>query len=136
MIKIKRCRSYITFFLEEPFRQLIEHGEVFTIRRYHRKQGLVEVRRNKRGQPIGLATVEFVGFVKKENGGFVVVDENGKVISKLDKFVSKSGFGSLESWIGAYQKIYKRPQDYFSFGRLYRVQLVKLYNENLKYSIF
>jgi len=128
LIKIKRCRSYITFFLEEPFRQLIEHGEVFTIRRYHRKQGLVEIRRRKTDRPVGLATVELVGFVKKENGSFVVVDENGKIISKLDKFVNKSGFDSLRDWIEAYLKFYKKPHNYFSFGRLYRVRLVKLWN--------
>jgi len=121
--------GYIVFQHEKPFQYLLKHGFVYTLRATKRREGVVELRRSRSERPLGLVSVSFVGLVERVNDKYVVIHptKTQKWIP-LESFVKHSGFDTLEEWLKAYVKL----NGYVMFPpRLYKVELVKLYNKTL-----
>ena len=75
---------------------LLTHGEVYTLRgrRKNCPDGRVTVRAGRYVSIMG--SIEYVG----------VIDLNDPAqVSRLNNYVSKSGFSSVEEWVEAYKKL-------------------------------
>jgi len=121
--------GYIVFQHDKPFQHLLKHGFVYTLRATKRREGVVELRRSRSERPLGLVSVSFVGLVERMADRYVVVNPaKPQQRVPLESFVKYSGFDSLQEWLKAYVKL----NGYVMFPpRLYKVQLVKLYNKTL-----
>ena len=113
--------SYIIFENDKAFRHLVEKGFVYTLRT-NRSAGVVKLKRSRCSKDIGLVRVELIGNVKKHNGSYIVLTRNGENYN-LEEFLPYSGFNSLEEWLSAFLKYYKR----VSIVKLYKVTLTKLF---------
>ena len=114
--------SYIIFQNDKAFRHLVKKKIVFTLRAHNRKEGVVKLKRNKHSKSIGLVRVEFIGnVVKKKNGDYIVKTKDNEI--NLEEFVKYSGFNSLEEWLCAFWKYYKRVNTI----KLYKVTLIQLF---------
>ena len=121
--------GYIVFQYDKPFQYLLKHGFVYTLRAAKRREGVVELRRSKSGRALGLVSVAFIGLVERIDNKYVVINPaKPQEWVPLESFVKHSGFDSLQEWLKAYVKL----NGYVMFPpRLYKVQLVKLYNKTL-----
>jgi len=111
---------FITFKSDKAFNYLIANGYVYTIRK-RLAVGNKWLKRDWRGDPIGLVRVEPVGVVKAVGKGKYAVNVNDELIP-LEQFVKYSGFDSLEEWI-SFEKLHA---GCIAGSVLYKVVLVKL----------
>jgi len=114
--------GYIVFKHPRALNHLLTKGVVYTLRRFNRSKGVVELRTDKGGPSIAEVFVELVGFVKSADGKYVVQAPDGSE-TPLDEYVKESGFDTVEEWIDAYKKLHKYRSA--NQARLFRVKLLK-----------
>ena len=81
--------SVIYFKCQKAFSYLLNNGEVYTIRTKQRRTGLAWVKHNKR--KVADVWVEYVSEITDP--------------VELERFVDKSGFGSVEEWLAEVRKL-------------------------------
>jgi len=124
LLKSRERKTVIYFKSKKALDCLLKNGEVYTIRPKKRFEGLAYVKTSKKGRKLAEVEVKYVGEVVQtapDDEWFVV--EGAYAKGKLEEFVDKSGFNSVEEWLEEVRKLNggKLPDKMF----LYHVKLLE-----------
>ncbi|HDN74285.1 hypothetical protein DRP04_02650 [Archaeoglobales archaeon] len=98
-------KSPIYFKSKKALDYLLKNGSVYTIRKSRRKEGLAWVMGENR-RKIADAIVEYIGeVVLTEPDSEWWVTKGAYGIAKLEEFVKKSGFSSVEEWLDEVKRL-------------------------------
>jgi len=100
-------KTVIYFKSKKALDYLLKNGEVYTIRLRKRSEGLAYVKTHRKGRKIMDVVVRYVGEVMLlQKLGWSVVGEV-YIIGKLEDFVNKSGFSSVDEWLEEVKRLNK-----------------------------
>ena len=101
-----RRKTVIYFKSKKALDYLLKNGEVYTIRPRKRSEGLAYVKTSKKGRKLAEVEVKYVGEVvltAPDDEWYVADGAYAK--GKLEEFVDKSGFNSVEEWLEEVRKL-------------------------------
>ena len=99
-------KTVIYFKSKKALDYLLKNGEVYTIRPRKRSEGLAYVKTSKKGRKLAEVEVKYVGEVvltAPDDEWYVADGAYAK--GKLEEFVDKSGFNSVEEWLEEVRKL-------------------------------
>ena len=105
-VKMGGRKTVIYFKSKKALDCLLKNGEVYTIRPKKRSEGLAYVKTSKKGRKLAEVEVKYVGEVvltAPDDEWYVADGAYAK--GKLEEFVDKSGFDSVEEWLEEVRKL-------------------------------
>jgi len=105
-VKMGGRKTVIYFKSKKALEHLLKNGEVYTIRPTKRTEGFAFVKTSKKGKKIAIVGVKYVGeIVLTAPDGEWFVADGAYAKGKLEEFVDKSGFDSVEEWLEEVRKL-------------------------------
>jgi len=105
-VKMGGRKTAIYFKSKKALDYLLKNGEVYTIRLKKRSEGLAYVKTSKKGRKLAEVEVKYVGeVVLTEPDDEWYVADGAYAKGKLEEFVDKSGFDSVEEWLEEVRKL-------------------------------